>query len=150
MESLVQVKEVMETAVKTVTPDSTVAEAVEKMNRFRIGSVLVVDRERPVGIVTQGDILRKVVEPRHDPSTLKVRAIMSAPLHIIDSDASMEEAVRTMVRYNVKRLPIVKNGRLVGIVTTTDLIKSTPALIGLLQEFVRARYVPPELRSKTT
>ncbi len=118
------------------------------MNRFRIGSVIVVDREKAVAIVTQGDILRKVVEPGHDPATLRVRSIMSSPLHTIESDASMEQAARTMVKWNVKRLPVTKSGKLVGIVTTTDLIRNTPALIGLLQEFVRARYVPPELRAR--
>ncbi len=138
----------METAVKTVSPDASVRDVVEKMNKFRIGSVIVVDKDTPVGIVTQGDILRKVVGPEHDPKALKVRSIMSSQLHTIQSGASMEEAARTMVGHNVKRLPVTSNGRLVGIVTTTDLIKSTPALIGLLQEFVRARYVPPELRPK--
>lgn len=140
----------MQTAVKTVSPNGSVKEVVEKMNKFRIGSVIVVDKDKPVGIVTQGDILRKVVGPEHDPKALKARSIMSSPLHTIESRASMEEAARTMVRHDVKRLPVTSNGRLVGIVTTTDLIRSTPALIGLLQEFIRARYVPPELRTKQT
>ncbi len=135
-------------AVKTVSPDESVREVVGKMSKFRIGSVIVVDRDKPVGIITQGDILRKVVEPGHDLVALKARKIMSAPLHTIESQASMEEAARTMVKWNVKRLPVTKDGRLAGIVTTTDLIRSTPALIGLLQEFIRARYVPPELGTR--
>lgn len=145
LEGLVQVGEVMETAVKTVSPEASVGEVVGKMNKFRIGSVIVVDKDKPVGIVTQGDVLRKVVEPGLSPKAIKARNIMSSPLHTIESAASLEEAARTMVRYNVKRLPVTRNGKLAGIVTTTDLIKTTPALIGLLQEFVRARYVPPEL-----
>jgi CBS domain-containing protein len=147
LEGLIQVGEVMVTAVKTVSPEESIREVVAKMNKFRIGSVMVVDRDRPVGIITQGNILRKVVEPGLDLGTLKARRVMTTPLHTIESQDSMEQAARAMVKWNVKRLPVTKNGRLAGIVTTTDLIRSTPALIGLLQEFIRARYVPPELRT---
>jgi CBS domain-containing protein len=147
LEGLIQVGDVMTTVVKTVNPEESAREVVEKMNKFRIGSVMVLDQDKPVGIITQGDILRKVVEPGHEIGAVKARRIMSTPLHTIERQASMEQAARTMVKWNIKRLPVTKDGQLAGIVTTTDLIRNTPALIGLLQEFIRARYVPLELRT---
>lgn len=149
LKDLLLVRDVMVTELKTASPDSLVIEVVRKMNEHRIGSILVVDRSKPVGIVTEGDILRKVVEPRLDSTGIKVRHIMSAPVHTIKEDSSIEDAARAMTKLNVKRLAVVSNGKLVGIVTNTDLIRNAPTLLGLLQEFVRARYVPHELRTKS-
>lgn len=133
--------------VKTVPSTSSVLDAVKKMNKFRIGSIVVVDKGKPVGIVTQGDVLRRVVEPRLNPSSTKIEAVMSKPLHTVSSDTSVEEAAKKMVTLNVKRLVVVKDGKFVGIVTTKDLTRSSYSLIGILEEFVKARYVPHELRS---
>ncbi|MBI4258900.1 MAG: CBS domain-containing protein, partial [Thaumarchaeota archaeon] len=142
MGSLLYVRDMMVEDVKTVPSTSTVLEAVKNMNKFRIGSIIVVDEGKPVGIVTQGDILRRLVEPRLNPASTKIKDIMSKPLRTINSDASVEEAAKKMITLNVKRLVVVKDGKLVGIVSTKDLTRRSYDLIGMLQEFVKARYVP--------
>ena len=148
MNELLYVKDVMTAEVQTVGISSTVILAVKKMNQFAIGSVVAVDPDkRAVGIITQSDILRRVVEPHQDPLRLKVRDIMSKPLHTIPENASVEEAAKTMTRLGLKRLLVTDGERHLGIVTTTDLVRSAPMIIELLQEFVRARFVPHRLRS---
>ncbi len=71
MSGLIIVRDIMSRNVKTVRPDDTALDAVRKMNKFRIGSVIVVNSGRPTGIITERNILQKIVEPRHDPATIK-------------------------------------------------------------------------------
>ncbi|MFQ6075171.1 MAG: cyclic nucleotide-binding/CBS domain-containing protein [Candidatus Bathyarchaeia archaeon] len=143
VEAVLLVRDVMTSAVKTARPDTSILDIVRKMNRFDIGSIVVVQGERPVGIITERDILREIVEPCLDPTAVRAREVMSTPLITIDKDVGVEEAARLMARRGVKRLPVVQGGRLVGIVTTTDLVKSVPSLMNALEELVPTRR-PPE------
>jgi len=133
MAGVIMVRDFMTQDVKTVGIDATIEEAVQKMNKFAIGSVVVVDTERrkPLGIVTERDILR-LVEQYPEPLVLKVKQVMSQPLISTDSDTSIEEAARLMVKNRIKRLPVVENDRLVGIVTSSDIMSTSPKLIGLI------------------
>jgi len=137
MAGVILVRDIMSKNVKTARPDSLISDVVAKMNKFRIGSVVVVQGRKPVGIITERDILRKVVELGLDPRTVKARDIMSAPILIINEEVSVEEAASIMTRNSIKKLPVVKNGNLVGIVTATDLVKSTPKIIDLVESLFR-------------
>jgi len=80
--------------------------------------------KEPLGIVTTSQIFQKVFARGLDPSTVKVMEIMTpAPLITIDLDASTKEAARLMREHNIRRLPVVKSGALVGIITSKDLLK---------------------------
>ena len=128
---LVYVKEIMHSDVKTARPDSSVKEVVEKMNRFDIGSIVIVQKRRPIGVITERDILRRVVEHCLDPSICKAKEIMTTPIVTAEENLSVEEAARLMATRKIKRIPIVRNKELVGIVTATDLIKSCPTLVSV-------------------
>ena len=123
MAGSILVRDVMTTGVKTVTLDSTIAEAVKKMNKFGIGAIIVVQGKKPVGIITERDILMKIVEPFLDPKLMKVRQVMSSPLITIRGDALVEEAANVMTEKSIKKLPVVLDEQLIGIVTTTDLVE---------------------------
>ncbi|MGQ9542583.1 MAG: CBS domain-containing protein [Candidatus Bathyarchaeia archaeon] len=122
--------------VKTVRPNSTILEAVRKMNKFDIGSVVVVEGDRPVGIITERDILRRVLEVTLAPEALKAKEIMSSPLVTISDHATIEEAARMMANRNIKKLPVVHDGKLIGIVTTTDIVRSQPKYVDVLRDLV--------------
>ena len=139
MAGVILVRDVMVTDVKTVRPDSSVREVVQKMNKFDVGSIIVVQENRPVGIITERDILRKILEPGIDPLVIKARQIMSSPIVTIQEDMSVEEAARTMTKRRIKKLPVVRGGKLIGIVTATDLVRSSPQMIGLLEDLMWAR-----------
>lgn len=135
MEGLMLIKDVMTKSVKTARYDDTVQDAVRKMNKFGIGSLIIVDEGmRPIGIITEDDILKRIVEPCLDPSTMSVRDIMSSPLVTITEDASVEEAARLMTRKGIKRLPVLRGKELVGIITATDIARYCPSYVRLLSE----------------
>ena len=138
---VVFVKELMRSDVKTARPDSSVREVVAKMNRFDIGSIVIVQERRPIGIITERDILRKVVEHCLDPSICKAKEIMTTPIITGEEDLSVEEAARLMATRKIKRIPIVRNKELVGIITATDLIQNNPMLVELLGESSKKNYV---------
>jgi len=130
---MVYVKEIMHSDVKTARPDSAVSDVVEKMNRFDIGSIVIVQEKRPIGIITERDVLRKVVEHCLDPSICKAREIMTTPIVTLEEDSSVTDAMKLMAGRRIKRLPIVRNQELEGIVTATDLIRNNPMLAKVLK-----------------
>jgi len=135
--SIVLVRDVMSKDVKVVRPDTSVKEVVATMNKFDIGSIIVVQGERPVGIITERDILRKLVDPSLTPETLTARQIMTSPVISINEMTSIEEAAKLMAKKKVKRLPVMSDDKLVGILTFTDIVFKMPALLSVLEEIVR-------------
>jgi CBS domain-containing protein len=123
--------------VKTVKTDDSVLTAVQKMNKFNIGSVIVVSSGRPVGILTEKNILSRVVEPRMDAATVWVKDIMSVPLLSIEPTAAIEEAAKMMAKKRVSRLPVMEGNRLVGLISSTDIVKANPTQLGILSELLR-------------
>ena len=139
MSGIILVRDIMVRNVKTVRTDDSAWDAVVKMNKFRIGSVIVTNNGRPVGIITERNILERIVEPRLDPSSVKAKDIMSAPLITVDLNAAVEEAAQIMARKGIKKLPVVDGGRIVGVVSTSDIVRTSPTQLGILEELLRVR-----------
>jgi CBS domain-containing protein len=127
----------MTKAVKTVRFSISVRDAVRKMNKFFIGSILVVDDNKLVGILTERDILRSIVEQGIDSSVVKVKDVMSSPVITVYPDTSIEDAAQLMANKQIKKLPVMDEGKLVGIVTSMDLMKAAPTLVKLLEDLLR-------------
>ena len=139
MSGIILVRDIMVRNVKTVRTDDSAWDAVAKMNKFRIGSVIVTNNGRPIGIITERNILERIVEPRLDPSSVRAKDIMSAPLITIDLNAAVEEAAQIMARKGIKKLPVVDGGRVVGVVSTSDIVRTSPTQLGILEELLRVR-----------
>jgi len=137
MASLVLVREIMSKNVKVVRPDTTAQEIVATMNKFDISSIIVVQGERPVGIITARDILVRLVEQCLAPGVLTAKHIMTSPLITISESATIEEAARLMAKKKIKTLPVMDNNKLAGIVTFTDIVFKVPTLLSLLEELMR-------------
>jgi len=138
MAGVVLVRDVMTKNVKVVRPDSSVREVVATMNKFNIGSIVVVQGDRPVGIITERDILRRIVEPCLAPEMLTARQVMTSPVITIDENASIDEAARLMAKKGVKKLLVTRgNDQLVGILTFTDIVTKVPEMLNILEELVR-------------
>ena len=116
------VKDIMIRKVKTIDVEDTALEAVKKMNRHEIGCVVVTEKDKPVGILTERDILRRIIPSGVDPASIKVHSIMSNPLQTTRPTSKITQAARTMLKGNIKKLVIVNDGSLVGIVSLTDLL----------------------------
>jgi len=143
----IKVDDVMVEDVVTVEAEASVKRAVEIMNKHEIGCLIVVKRGKAVGIVTERDMLRRVLVGARDPRKTKVREIMSAPLVVGNSQMEIEDAVKLMFEMKVKKLPIVDKGKLVGLVTLTDLARYQPHMIELLKKII-ANQLPPKRMKK--
>jgi len=118
-----KVKEMMSRDVITISPDETVVLATKVMSENNISCIVAVDNTEVVGIITETDVLKKAVAEQKDFNKLRVAQIMSSPVETILSDFSVLEAGRIMEEKHIKRLPILEQRRLVGIVTQTDLVR---------------------------
>lgn len=136
MVGIVLVRDIMSKDVRVVRLDSSVKEVVATMNKFDIGSIIVVQGDRPVGIITERDILRRVVEPCLAPEILAARQVMTSPVVSIRETASLDEAAELMAKKKVKKLPVM-NEKLVGIVTFTDIVTKVPTMLSVLEELLR-------------
>lgn len=120
-----EVKDVMSQDVATIAPEASMAEAAGVMGEKHIGSLIVVKYETAVGIVTERDLLSKVLALGKDLREEKVEAVMSYPLVTIGAMAKIKEAAMVMIRKK-GRLAVFDEGRLVGVITASDLIRCLP------------------------
>lgn len=119
--------------VTLVDGDKSVAETAKIMMRTattvtrEIGSVLVAKNNEPIGILTERDILKKVVATGLDPAVTKISQVMSAPLITVPVDTSVGEASRIMIEKGIRRLPVTEGNKIVGIITTRDITREMAA-----------------------
>src|SRR3972149_3433089 len=119
-----QVKDVMVKNLITVEAEDTVKKAAELMDKHDIGCLIVINYGNPIGIVTERDMLKKVVCERKDPGRTKVVNIMSAPPVTAPPQAEIRDAVRLMNERRIKKLPVIEDGNLIGLVSLTDVMRS--------------------------
>ena len=144
---VISVRDIMTVNVKTAHTDAAIIEVIRKMTKFEVGSIVVIDSaKRPVGIVTERDILRRVVEPRLPVDIVRALEIMSSPLISVSPDLSVEQAAKLMSDKRIKKLPVVEGNKLVGIVTSMDLVRTEPKLIAQLGDLICPYY--PVKKSK--
>ena len=137
------VQNIMSRRVKTISSAQTIRSATKKMVKAKTGSLMVVDGEKTVGIMTEGDV-SKAIAKGLDPDRSLVKEIMSKRLVSTSPETRVEDAAKLMAESGVKKLPVMDEGKLVGIVTQTDIVASSFDLVTSLKEMVRARYRPPD------
>jgi len=118
-----ELKNIMIENVKTVGLEDTVQDIAVLMNKHQIGCVIIVNEKKPVGIVTERDIMKRVVSKGIAPKNLKAPDVMSKPLITASPSTPAGDAAKAMLKWNIKKLPVAENGQLVGVVTLTDLLR---------------------------
>jgi CBS domain-containing protein len=141
-----KVRDVMVREVITVDEDSTVKEAVDVMNEFQIGSLIVLEKGRAMGIVTERDFLRRVLAGAKDVLNTKVKEIMTTPLVVVEPSMDLEDAVKLMFQSKIKKLAVVDANKLVGIVTLTDIARVQPQMIGMLKQLTTKQATPKSIQ----
>jgi CBS domain-containing protein len=134
MRTKVMVREVMNSPVITADPSESIQEISIKMTASKAGSVVITENDRPVGIVTDGDIVTKVVSKDSRPSSIRAIDVMSKPLHMIESEKEIIEAARAMRKFGIKRLGVSYKNGLVGIISISDILAITPELFDIISE----------------
>jgi CBS domain-containing protein len=119
-------QEVMTKDVATIQPYATVAEAIQHMRDRRVGSLLV-ERVSPSdtwGIITQTDVVRKIVAPDKDASRVKVADVQSKPVTIVRPNTSLQDCARLMARDRIRRVFVFDGHNIVGVVSASDIFQS--------------------------
>jgi CBS domain-containing protein len=124
MKSVAQIlKSKHEQAVQTVTPSTSVLDAVKRLAEKNIGALLVMDDAKIVGIITERDYARKIVLMGRSSKETPVRDIMTSPVMYVRPDQTNEECMALMTDNRVRHLPVVDGGKLIGLVSIGDLVK---------------------------
>ena len=119
-----RVKELMTKDVVTINKESTIVDAAKIMDEKGVGAMVITDKGNILGVLTERDIIARCVAKGCDPSKTKASEIMSTPVVAIDPEADIVDAAKLMVSKMIRRLPVLDGGKLVGIVTTYDLVKN--------------------------
>ena len=116
-------RQIMRQPVSTVSPGEPVAQAVREMHRQGISSLLVPPRfeGEPYGIITQHDVLAKIVLEGRDPARVRVAEVMTSPLRTVSPDSTLRECAALMMVHHIRRLPVFANGQPVGLVSDSDV-----------------------------
>jgi len=132
------VKDVMTSPVITISEGESADKAAVLMEKHKLGCVIVTtENDKPIGLITERDIVTRIVAKDIQPSRVTAREIMSTPLITIDPEENLFEAARRMNRLNIRRLGVVYKGKLIGIITSKDIVAITPELIEIIQEKAR-------------
>lgn len=117
-----KVEDIMTRDVKTAKTEDTVLRVADVMNKYEIGCVIVTENEKPVGILTERDILKRVVLKRKDPVETAVGEVMSKPLVTVRPQTPVSRAARKMIKSKIKKLIVTHYNSLLGILSLTDLV----------------------------
>ena len=137
METRLAVRDVMTRTVVTATPDMSAAEAGKKMVENRVGNILIVEKGGPVGIVTESDMVAKVISKNVKPGSIKLEQLMSQPLITTKSSDDINDAVLMMAQKKIRRLPVIDDGALVGIITDADVIQASSEINQILDNLIQ-------------
>jgi CBS domain-containing protein len=146
-----KIKEIMTHGVITIAPENTLHEAARTMGKKRVGSLIVIKYDTPVGIITERDLLREVVRREIDfekdwlvggvsIKDEKVESIMSYPLNTVSLKSQIKEAAQMMIEKKIRRLGVRESGKLVGIITASDLIRSLPEIPDTMRVWFEVDY----------
>jgi len=131
------VRDAMTEGPRSIGQSASVVEAARLMREQDIGSLPITDGEKLVGMITDRDITTRVVADAADPQMTSIGDVYSRELISVEPDNDLDEALRLMARHQVRRLPVIENGRLVGIVAQADIaLRENEKKIGELVEAI--------------
>ena len=133
----IKVRDAMISGVVIGNPDQNIVEGARIMRKEDVGSLIICDDSKPVGIVTREDIVNKIVAKDLHPSKIFLREIMSKELISCNPDFDISEAASLMSKYQYERIPVISMGKLVGIISTREIAKVAPPALEVMTEHLR-------------
>jgi len=131
----VKVEDVMSSPVLTIKDTDSVLAAAKLMKKNEVGCVVIVDKAgKPLGLITERDVVRRVAALDLLPSKVQASKSMTKPPAVIEASANVTDAARKMKEMKVRRLVVLQGGKLSGIITSNDIVDITPALIDVMAE----------------
>ena len=118
---MAQVRDIMEKNVITIPLDKTALDAAKMLKEKKISFLVIVRDDKPLGLVTERDIVRKIAAEDKTASSIPLESIMSAKFRWVEPSTTVDSAVQKMLNNNIRRLVVLENEKLVGVITQTDL-----------------------------
>lgn len=141
------VSDIMTRTPIIVKPETNVLECAKKMVKEKVGSLLLVDRKKLVGFISQKDILWAITKkPNGDLTKVKAVDISPKKIAVIKPECSIQEALEKMKKLKFERLPVIQGGQLVGMITVKDILSFNPEIYPELEEFARIREESEKLK----
>ena len=137
MASKVLVKDLMSTNVNVFENESTMKKVVQAMSDCDVDYVIVVQSRKPTGIITERDVIVRMLTQGLDPSVVIARAVYTNPLVTIEETATVREAADLMKEWKIKHLPVTRNGKIAGMLTYLDIAFNVPELLPAMKELYR-------------
>jgi CBS domain-containing protein len=141
-----KVVDVMTTEIITIDENASVKEAAEIMNLNEISCLIAARKGKAVGIITERDLLKRVIVEAKNPKKTKVSEVMSTPLEVIPPDMNLEDAVRVMFDKKIKKLPVYEKNKIIGLVSLTDIARCQPAIMKILKSFAALQNTPKSMK----
>ncbi|MGC8710529.1 MAG: cyclic nucleotide-binding/CBS domain-containing protein [Candidatus Micrarchaeia archaeon] len=137
------VSDVMSKPVITANGKDSIKSIANKMKRYDVSSIVIVDKQnKPIGIVTEGDIVKRILSRKRNLLFVKASHVMSKPVVSVKKDLSLEAAAKMMVSKKIKKLCVVgDDGVLTGIISEGDIVKNASYLIDVLKEIIETGYI---------
>jgi CBS domain-containing protein len=132
------VKDAMSSPVVTLDEEAPSNKIANLMDQNNLGCVIILNKAgKPIGIITERDLVLRVLTKNLKPDTVKAKDIMTSPLVTIEPDATISDAARRMSRLDIRRLGVLYKGNLVGLISSKDILGVMPELIEIIQEKTR-------------
>lgn len=135
LRSRMLVKDIMSSPVITVDENAPANQVAELMDKHGLGCIIVISKdEKPLGIITERDLVKRVLAKNIKPDSFKAKEVMTSPLITVEPDEKISDAARRMSRLNIRRLGVMYKGQLVGVLSSKDVLAVMPELIEISQE----------------
>ena len=136
IEKEVSVAEVMNKTVIIMDINSDIPAIAREMVSRDAGSVIITENGKAMGIITERDLVKSIISEDRKPSDVDASAILSTPLVTVKPETSIVKASEIMLKANIKRLPVLENGTIIGVISNTDILMVTPGLSTILKDLI--------------
>lgn len=137
------VREAMSSPVISVNEEADIVEVARMMKHYDVGAIIIVNKEeKPVGIVTERDLVKRVIAEDKNPRQVQARNVMSTPLQIVGPEVTLMNAMQLMDKMNIRRLGVMYKGDLVGVISDRNIIRLVPTIIEIIKERQEINQIP--------
>ena len=137
-----KVKDIMSTRVVTCPANATVAFAAKKMRDEDVGSIIIIENKKPVGIMTREDITNRVAAEDKLPSKVLVKDVMTMPVITASPDDTLSAVAKRMSTHGYERMPVKRLNKLIGFISVRDVLRVSPGALDLLKEHLEKEQAP--------